>query len=88
MMPGFICSHVSAGAPILYASHDEPIDEDDSGWQLMCGAEDHVTADFLVVNVERYATLDETLRDLLSLPVNTTALRVGKDQPWVIEQSS
>jgi hypothetical protein len=54
----------------------------------MCGAADHVTADYLIVNVERYAASDDSLRDVLALPVNTSAQRSHKDQPWVIEQSA
>lgn len=85
MMPGFTCCHVSAGAPVLRALHDEPLDENDSGWSLTCGRSDHATADYRLVNVERLTELDRSLESVLALPVNTLAHRSGKDQPWVIE---
>lgn len=85
MMPGFTCCHVSAGDPVLRALHDEPLDEDDSGWSLTCGRSDHATTDYRLVNVERLTELDRSLESVFALPVNTLAHRSGKDQPWVIE---
>lgn len=85
MMPGFVCRHVSAGAPVLRAVHDEPLDADDSGWSLTCGRDAHQTEDYLIVNLERYAASDESVRTVLASPVNTLAYRSRQDQPWVVE---
>lgn len=85
MKPGIICCHISTGAPVLRAVRDEPQDENDSGWALACGQDDHITKDYLIVDLDRHASKDETLVEILELPVNTLAVRAGKDQPWIIE---
>ena len=85
MRPGFICKHVSAGAPILSAVRDEPIDEIDSGWSLLCGRPDHAYEDYLTVNLDRYESRDATLVEVLDLPPYTVCVRTQHGQPWVIE---
>lgn len=84
MTPGFTCRHVHLGAPILRAVRDEPLDENDSGWALVCGA-DHMPEEFMIVDLDRYVSRDMSLVELLDLPPYTVAVRVEQDQPWVIE---
>lgn len=87
-MPGIICRHISLGAAVLRAVRDEPLDENDSGWALACGQDDHLTKDYLIVDLDRYASKDISLVEILALPVNTLAVRANKNQPWVIEDPS
>lgn len=85
MTPGFICRHVSAGAPVLRAVRDTPLDDDDSGWCCTCGQDDHETADYLLVNLDRYVMADRSLKAVLDSAINTIAERATCEHPWVIE---
>ena len=85
MTPGCICKHVSAGASILRAVRDMPTITNDSGWSLVCHRVDHVSADYLTVNLDTYQSHDLSLADVLELPPYTVAARTRADRPWVIE---
>lgn len=83
MTPGCICKHVSAGASILRAVRDALTCTNDSGSALVCDRVGHVTADYLVVNLDNYYSRDQSLVDVLDLPPYTA--RTSEDLPWVIE---
>lgn len=85
MTPGFTCRHVHAGAPVLRAVRDEPLDSNDSGWALVCGGYDHVDEDYMIVDLDRYVSQDESLVTVMELPPNTVACRAQEHQPWVVE---
>ena len=67
---------VLAGSPILMVSHDE----DDAGWQFLCGTTNE-PADGRIVHLEKIVTMDPTVIEVADLPLGWVAFRgtVGSD---------
>ena len=73
------CKHILEGSrPILYVTHDE----DDGGWQILCG-EAHEVVDGRVVCLGCMVSTDRSLAELAALPVGWSAERQTASSPWV-----
>lgn len=68
---------VLAGAPILMVSHDE----DDGGWQFMCGTTNE-PADGRIVHLEDIVAMDPTVGDVADLPLGWVAFRSAVGGDW------
>lgn len=94
MRPGFICTHILSpdgtpdglARPPQVVEHNEPVDENDSGWGLYCNEVGlHENAELRIVDLDRYIAQDPTLQQVLEMPEGHHAYRATADQPWVIE---
>ncbi len=83
----FICVHTARfEEPILRVTHDEPVDDQDSGWCFSCGRGGHSDDEWLMVLPNRYFAADPSLRDVLTMPFGHSADRQRPDQPWEMQQ--
>ncbi|MBL9008565.1 MAG: DUF2185 domain-containing protein [Myxococcales bacterium] len=84
-----VCEHIAeAGCPILRALRDEPVVDEDSGWQFTCGADGHTDETGRVWSLSEVISHDDSLADLIQLPVGTSAVRARQDSPWQREHST
>ena len=68
----FTCVHVMKDRiPILLATHDE----DDGGWQFLCGTRSHGNADVMIVCLQEIIEIDPTIISIADLPVGYKAVR-------------
>ena len=65
------------GHPILLVSHDE----DDCGWQMLCGTTNH-DDDARVVSLRSLYDRDPSLADLADLPMGWYAWRETLGETW------
>lgn len=73
------CSHViEEQAPILYVSHDE----DDGGWQFLCGVNNHTEEDARMVSLKSIIELDPSINKLNEMPVGICAGRGSVNSEW------
>ncbi len=78
-----VCPHVVAGAPILYVVRDEPTDEVDSGWQLLCGTRDEDSIEGAQIwAVQDALSKDNTLAEIIQYPIGTHLLRAAIGDEW------
>jgi hypothetical protein len=79
-----ICKQVSyPERPILHATRDFPVEPADSGWQFVCGVENH--DDFgggQTWTLEEVTALDPTLRAILDAEPKISFERRTVDTPW------
>lgn len=68
---------VLAGAPILLISHDE----DDGGWQFLCGTSND-PADGRIVHLQEIVAMDPTVTDIADLPLGWVAFRSAIGNAW------
>lgn len=81
-----VCAHVAAdGDPILLAVRDEPVSEDDSGWQFLCGREHTDTDEVHVWALQEVLELEPSLAPHLALRAGTVISRDEVDEPWAVE---
>jgi hypothetical protein len=73
-------SVVLGGAPILMVSHDE----DDGGWQFLCGTTSDPD-DGRVVHLDHIVAMDPTVTELVDLPLGWVAHRASRDEGWTRE---
>jgi hypothetical protein len=73
----FTCVHVLEEMDICYVSHDE----DDGGWQFLCGGS-HDEADARVVSLREIFEIDTSIGALSDMPVGCCAVRDDKSSPW------
>jgi len=71
---------VEGGAPILHVSHNLS----DGAWQFL-GWDAPKVEDAVLVCLEHAVALDDTVRQLASLPLGWHAWRRSAPEPWVIE---
>ena len=71
---------VLAGAPILMISHDE----DDGGWQFLCGTTSD-PADGRIIHLEGIVAMDPTVMDVSDLPIGWVAFRGRVAGDWTRE---
>lgn len=71
---------VLGGAPILMISHDE----DDGGWQFLCGSTND-PADGRIVHLREIVAMDPTVTAVADLPLGWVAFRNATDGDWVRE---
>lgn len=79
-----LCGHVAGKThPPLRAVRDEPIDNVDSGWQVLCnsGAEERVEEAKLWA-VEEVVALAPGLSPFLHLPAGTVVVRESEASAW------
>jgi len=77
------CVHIlEHNHDILVVSHDE----DDAGWQFLCGKENHIESDGKIIALKEILELDTTLHLLNDLPVGSIATRTKKNESWKIEE--
>ncbi|WP_224772854.1 immunity protein Imm33 domain-containing protein [Pelagicoccus enzymogenes] len=75
----FTCKHVlEENKPILYVSHDE----EDGGWQFLCGAENHEEEDARIVSLLEIVKIDPRVNALYEMPEGVCAERKSKDGEW------
>ncbi|MDP0491418.1 MAG: DUF2185 domain-containing protein [Verrucomicrobiota bacterium JB023] len=75
----FTCKHVlDEKKPILYVSHDE----DDGGWQFLCGADIHEETDAKIVSLLEIVKIDPSVNALHEMPEGVCAIRETKDSDW------
>ena len=73
------CFHIlEEKSAILYVSHDE----DDGGWQFLCGGENHVEDDARMVSLKTIVTLDHSINKLHDMPVGMCSERTSADAEW------
>lgn len=68
---------VLAGAPILMVSHDE----DDGGWQFLCGTT-NASEDGRIVHLEEIVATDSTVTEVADLPLGWIAYRTAVGGEW------
>ncbi|MEZ4311223.1 MAG: hypothetical protein R3F14_24545, partial [Polyangiaceae bacterium] len=68
---------VLAGAPILMVSHDE----DDGGWQFLCGTTND-PADGRIVHLADIVAMDPTVESVADLPLQWVAYREAVGGEW------
>ena len=74
----FTCSHVlKDNDNICYVTHDE----DDGGWQFLCG-KNHNESDARIVSLKNIFVKDPSVGALSKMPLGCGATREGKDLPW------
>ena len=85
-----LCNHVAEGRlPILLATKDEPIEPTDSGWQFLCGSDEHDDkSNFRVWSVREVTELDPSLTQWVDLPPPTSLFRSNVGESWKIEETS
>ncbi len=81
-MAVFVCSEVAGGAAILLAVRDPAIDEVDTGWQFLCGANEHVKAQIWALH--EVLELDPSLEPFIEFPVGTTIKRKSAGEQWEV----
>ena len=72
---------VEQGYPILLVTHDE----DDGGWQILCGTTND-EEDAMVVSLKSLVARDPSLKELADLPLGGRAWRDSSEQPWKRER--
>jgi hypothetical protein len=78
-----ICEHISYPEhPILRATHDRPEEPEDSGWQFLCGVENHEHSDAAVWALREVAELDPTVRPILDAEPESSFERSTTNTPW------
>lgn len=74
-------SRVLAGEPILMVTHDE----DDGGWQFLCGTTNDPTQG-RIVHLAALVARDPTLQELADLPLGWVAWRRTAADAWTRER--
>ena len=78
------CGHVLDGnADILFVSHDE----DDGGWQFLCGNE-HTEDDARVVGLGEIVSLHPEMNYLFEMPLGVCAERNDSSSEWEFYKNS
>lgn len=79
--PAFVCSHIFENErDELLVSHA------DGDWQFLCGYEHNKNEIPKVVGINHLLASDESLLDIIDLPVNWEAERKSISQEWVKTQ--
>jgi hypothetical protein len=74
----FTCSHILEGNDdICYVTHDE----DDGGWQFLCG-QSHSAADARIVSLKSIFDKDPSVGVLSDMPLGCGATRDDKLSQW------
>jgi len=82
-----ICCHCADGAPILRALRGEPMAEEDSGWQFLCGASGHGEAENAKIwAVEEVLSEEPSLRAHVKMPAGTILTRPDREHAWQVSK--
>lgn len=84
-----ICSHIAAGQlPILLAVRDEPISDEDSGWQFLCNLHEDEDDDRAQVwSINEVVEYEPSLSQFVEYPVGTKLYRQNAESDWVLVQT-
>ena len=83
-----VCEHVATKrAAILRADRSEPEDDDDSGWQFLCGNEDENWERAQVWALGEVLSLDPSLLEHVQMPAGTVLTRLDATASWQLEES-
>ncbi len=78
-----LCSHVADGSfPILAAIRNEPDDESDSGWQVLCNAHEENWKDAKIWSVSEVLQYEPSLEVYIDTPSDITIVREGTSSSW------
>ena len=78
-----ICEHISyPERPIIHATRDKPDEAEDSGWQFLCGIENHEHARAAVWLLHEVAELDPSLCSILDAEPEFSFERSTVHTPW------
>lgn len=77
------CIHVLQDRPVLRVTHDE----DDGGWQILCGGT-HTDSDAKLVCLGCMVQREPALLQLSQLPLGWCANRESPASPWQIAENS
>ena len=82
VQPSF-CRHVALdGYPILFASRDEPVSAEDSGWQFLCNSGEGENDEARTWAISTVLRHDPTLLGIVFLPAGTTVVRSSGNHGW------
>jgi hypothetical protein len=74
------CVHVvRKQQDILYVSHDE----DDGGWQFLCGADDHLESEGSIVGLATIVKIDPEINLIADMPMGVCGERQSKRDKWI-----
>src|SRR5438270_3467609 len=78
-----ICERISyPERPILHAARDVPAEPEDSGWQFLCGVENHEHSRASVWALHEVADLDPSIRVILDAAPQVSFERSTIETPW------
>ncbi|MBL9003422.1 MAG: hypothetical protein JNJ46_04195 [Myxococcales bacterium] len=78
-----VCGHIAeAGYPDLRACRNEPVVDEDSGWQFTCGASGHTDETGQVWSLSEEISHDDLLVDVIGLPAGSSVVRTRLSSPW------
>jgi hypothetical protein len=81
-----LCHHVAKeGKPILRGRRDEPVSDEDSGWQFRCNAvpsKDIKKAQ--IWSLQEVLQLDPSLRSIVDLPHGKIVERRSRQESWIV----
>ncbi len=81
----FTCTHVMRqGEPILYVSHDE----NDGGWQFLCGKSGHKGDEAMIVALEEIIMFDESVTEVADIPEGIFVERKSIKDTWMTKPKS
>lgn len=70
--------------PILEVSHEDN-EEGGSLWQFHCGNGDYSMERMQLVRLDTVLRLDPSIIEVADIRIGTTAKRVRKETPWIVE---
>ncbi len=75
------CNHIlENNAAVLFVSRD---DDDEMCWQFLCGGE-HEAEDARIISLQQIIDIDNSLLQLLNIPVGSSASRNNINAEWEI----
>jgi hypothetical protein len=78
-----ICEQISyPERPILHATRDMPEEPEDSGWQFLCGVENHAHSDAVVWALHEVVDLDPSIRSILDAERQSSFECSTTSTPW------
>lgn len=80
----FVCEHVAElGYPVLRAKRDEPISDEDTGWQFLCNRHKPEKRP-LIWALEEIIAHDASLEEYVDCPAGTEISRLEKNSVWQV----
>jgi hypothetical protein len=84
-----VCSHIAVdNSPILLAVKDEPVSEEDSGWQFLCDSGENENEDEAQVwSINEILEYEPSLCALLNHPAGTKLFRKNIKSAWIVSKN-
>jgi len=80
-----VCAHVARhGKPVLQAQRDEAVDSADSGWQFLCGLNEHLEEGAEIWGLSELLEKDPSLVPFVGHPIGTMLFRTTAKERWSI----